>query len=913
MTTPRRLIQFLGVLLFFPLSAAASASQGSTDIPPPICRITFSADGVVDTAALENHLLLKPGDLPDAKKLRQSIENLYARGDIYFIECTAEKTACGLWLEFRLVLKRYFAAFQLHSEQPIKNLSSDLARYFPLGEPFSENRLQRFKTETQKYLSDQGYSPVELATTYYPEPGSSGIRISLSIRSGKRARLGKIAFLGDAAFSEERMQRSSKLKAGRAYSKEKLLAAVEKLKELHVDHGYLAPKISVENAVFAKDGSSVNVTFRVQSGSPFEVSVDGAKISGSKLRELLPIYREADLDVDLLQEGKENLQAYLLRQGFSSADIEFAVRDKPDSAAKQIVYQLKLGQKLVVDRVDVQGLKTLDREDFISIIGKGTPGIRQNKYFTLLGFESAAQRVLDELKARGYLQARYIRRDLTIAERGTVDLDFEIAEGEQSKVRAIVFSGNQQLGREDLSARILLASEKPFSERQLEADRKNLQEYYLEKGYPNSRVQVSWHGDGTHIDIDYLVEEYMRLSISDIMVIGNEKTHLRAIMKNLGFKSNDSLVVKRLFEGEQKLYNTSGFDQVRIRATDQELRNPSQTVIVAVRETQPRVLSFGIGYQDYEGPRGLFELTYLNLGGSLRTGQVRLWGSKINQGIQLNLRAPRPLNKNLESFASIQASRKEEVSFTEQRYGLSVQTLRELSRVNTLAFRYSYEHVDIRDAQVALSEIPRVSQPVNLSSFSTSFINDSRDNPFDPKRGSFSTLNLQVTTPFFRSEAQFVKFFGQSQLYFKLPKRAILVEAFRLGVAKRMDGQDPLLPISERFFAGGSTTLRGFANDEAGPRDAVTDQPVGGNALLINNLELWFPIVSHFGGVLFYDTGNVFSRVADISLRDFTNSMGFGLKFQTPIGPVRFDYGFNLNPIPGKDNQHFFFSFGPIF
>jgi outer membrane protein insertion porin family len=206
-----------------------------------------------------------------------------------------------------------------------------------------------------------------------------------------------------------------------------------------------------------------------------------------------------------------------------------------------------------------------------------------------------------------------------------------------------------------------------------------------------------------------------------------------------------------------------------------------------------------------------------------------------------------------------------------------------------------------------------VSQPVNLSSFSTAFINDSRDNPFDPQRGSFSTLNLQVTTPFFNSTAQFVKFFGQSQFYFRLPKRAILVEAFRLGLATRMDGQDPLLPISERFFAGGVTTLRGFANDEAGPRDPVTDQPVGGNALLINNLELWFPIVSRFGGVLFYDTGNVFSRVADISLRDFTNSMGFGLKFQTPIGPVRFDYGFNLNPIPGKDNQHFFFSFGPIF
>jgi outer membrane protein insertion porin family len=201
------------------------------------------------------------------------------------------------------------------------------------------------------------------------------------------------------------------------------------------------------------------------------------------------------------------------------------------------------------------------------------------------------------------------------------------------------------------------------------------------------------------------------------------------------------------------------------------------------------------------------------------------------------------------------------------------------------------------DSQLGPCEICQIGR------IGTSFIRDRRNDPVNPTRGRSSTTTFQIAGAVLGSELNFTSLFHQSNFYFPV-HRGTLATSFRLGwnhpfgkTAQFAPGQTQQLPATERYFAGGSTTLRGFGLDEARPRSDLELE--GGNVMTIGNIEYRVPLsrapISGLVGAVFYDTGNVFRRLADIRLKEFTHNAGFGLRYLTPVGPARLDFGFNLN------------------
>jgi outer membrane protein insertion porin family/translocation and assembly module TamA len=184
---------------------------------------------------------------------------------------------------------------------------------------------------------------------------------------------------------------------------------------------------------------------------------------------------------------------------------------------------------------------------------------------------------------------------------------------------------------------------------------------------------------------------------------------------------------------------------------------------------------------------------------------------------------------------------------------------------------------------------------IQIARVGASFIQDRRNDPLNPTGGSFYTTTFQVASRALGSEVNFTSLFNQSSFYSPAPG-GVLATSLRLGWNQPF-GPTEQLPITERYFAGGSTTLRGFDLDEAGT----------GNALAIANLEYRVPLpifpISGIGAALFYDTGNAFPKVTAIRFTDFTHTAGFGLRYQTPLGPVRVDFGFNLKPRTQENGQ----------
>jgi outer membrane protein assembly factor BamA len=205
--------------------------------------------------------------------------------------------------------------------------------------------------------------------------------------------------------------------------------------------------------------------------------------------------------------------------------------------------------------------------------------------------------------------------------------------------------------------------------------------------------------------------------------------------------------------------------------------------------------------------------------------------------------------------------------------------------------------------------IPLLSQPVRVGIVSFGWILDRRDDPVEPHKGIYNTVDVGLADHAFGSQINFVRFLARNATYHPIGKKLVLARSTEIGdiTAFHYTG-DPLniIPLPERFFGGGGASHRGFPENQAGPRDPTTGLPLGGTFLLFNQTELRFPLIGdNIGGVLFHDMGNIYSRLSNFSLRqqqrdirDFdymVHAVGFGIRYRTPVGPLRVDLAYSIN------------------
>ena len=271
-----------------------------------------------------------------------------------------------------------------------------------------------------------------------------------------------------------------------------------------------------------------------------------------------------------------------------------------------------------------------------------------------------------------------------------------------------------------------------------------------------------------------------------------------------------------------------------------------------------------------------------------------------------------------------------------------------VSQRTNIAYRYFFRRVDASNLKIEEEEIPLLSQPTLVSGFGVTYARDHRDNAADAKHGSFNTIDASIALKSLGSAASFFRGSFQNSTFTTFGRAFVFARSVRFGVEQTFRGTAEVdIPLPERFFAGGGTSIRGFSLNQAGPRDPVTGFPIGGLALLAFNQELRFPmrlpfVGNRLGGTVFYDAGNVYTDINHISfawkppannnnLPYFSHTIGFGVRYPTPIGPVRVDFGYQLNPphYAGEDfppppappipkefalpHFQFFFNIGPVF
>lgn len=760
------------------------------------------------------------------------------------------------------------------------------------------------------------------------------------------------------------------LKRGKPYSRERLHEASALMKKALAKQRRLASSVKENPPEYDPATNRVAVSFKVQVGPVITVRTTGARLTripllaGRQMRKLIPIYSEGTIDRDLVSEGQRNLIDYFQKKGFSDVKVSTEFQRKPDEIL--VVYDIDRGNKHKVDRIVFRGNNSVSSKDLL-----GQVTVKKSHIWT---HGAVSDKLLKQSRAniealyhdRGYEEVKVTSQ--TVDHEPKIDVSFEIIEGRQTLVEDIEVMGNQHVAHDALAAPrgFELRAGAPFSPRKLAEDRNRMEATYLNRGYLNVEVKTAvdylFH-DPYRVYIKYAIAEQQLVRVNQVLYLGQEHTRTSLIAKTSKITPETPMRRAALLEAESRLYELNIFDWASVGPRKPIIDQTDETALVKVHEAKRNELTYGFGFEishrggnvptgtvalpggggtiglngyqiapsqsTFASPRGLIEYTRRNLFGKAETANASILLSRLDQRFLSTYGQPHFLGSQWKSLTSLSLERNSENPlFTAALGDASLEVERVIStKTNTrLQLRYDFNKTGLSHILVPELVLDQ-DRSVRLSTVSATLIRDTRDKPLDAHRGMFATLNFGITPTALGSSANFTKLFSQYAFY-KPVRSIVIADSIRLGIATPFSGS--FVPTSQLFFSGGGTSLRGFPIDEAGPQHLVPfcnvlqgqsgcvniTVPVGGKELFILNSEARFPlgITKALGGVVFYDGGNVYSAI-NLSnfVNNYSNTIGVGLRYATPIGPVRFDFGRNLNPVTGISPWQYYITVGQAF
>jgi outer membrane protein insertion porin family len=531
-----------------------------------------------------------------------------------------------------------------------------------------------------------------------------------------------------------------------------------------------------------------------------------------------------------------------------------------------------------------------------------------------------------------------------------------VAEGARSSIGTLTFEGNSSIEEARLQVVAGLAPGQPFYEPQTEMAADAIAVEYLNRGYANARVErtLTVNDDRQTVDVAFRVQEGVQVIIDHILIVGNDRTKAEIIERELVLKPGQPLADNDVIESRRRLNSLGLFRRVQIA----DVRHPGQEgrrdVLVTVEEALATTIGGGGGAEvglrlerSAQGglaeeriefaPRGFFEIGRRNLWGKNRSinffsrVSFRPSGGSTTSApdpdaptdssygfneyrVLLTYREPRVFGSTADGLLYGFLEQGVRSSFNFNRRGTRLEIVRRVTPETTLSGRYTLEQTRRFDEKYNKAEeqdIDRVFPEFRLSAVSSALIRSTRDDAIDPTRGTLTTVDASIAARALGSEVGFVEILVKEFFYRQLPGagRVVLAGGATLGLARgsasnladnpdgETDAEQLTVPASERFYAGGDTTVRGFALDRLGTRDTIDQDgfPTGGQGLIILNAELRFPVWGDLGGVGFLDVGNVYQKVSAMNFGELRGSVGLGVRYRSPIGPVRFDVGFKLS------------------
>ncbi len=957
-----------------PKTAPASQAILTSYEGQNVTAIEIAGRPNLDTSKLLPILQQHAGEPFSKEKVDQSIAALRSAGKFDEVQLQVEPEANGVRVLLIAEPAIWFGMFEFPGAERFPYSKLVQVANYPPQAPFNAGDVQKDSDALLRYFQQEGYFEAEVRPQVNLDTEHNLANVRFMVSLNRRAKFGTVVIANttpdEAAKMTKSLQgitarvRGAAIRPGKKYRRGTLTNAQRYLQKRLEKQKRLAAQVKLAGAAYTAETNRADIHFDVNPGPPIDVQVKGAHLWSWTKKSLLPVYQGVGVDPELVQEGREALVSYFQKKGFFdvNVDSDFKKQDSGDS----IVYTITKGKKHKVTGVSVTGNNQLKSPDLMALVTVKKSHLFSPGNYSEQLVRASAKNLTALYQSEGFSNAQVTS---SVSKKdGNLAVAFHVVEGPRDTVSSLRIEGADTFPEAKFAPDGLkLAVGKPYSQKFVEADRASIVAHYLQAGYLTSSFRetatVVSKNDPHHINVVYRIYEGPQVHTQDVVILGRVRTQQRLIDRDVAtIVPGQPLTETQLLTSESQLYNHTGvFDWAEVDPRSQITTQTKEDVLVKVHEAKRNTMTYGIGFEvinrggsipsgtvalpnlppvglpsnfttsqtTYYGPRGTFQYTRNNVRGKGESLSATAFAGRLDQRVAGFYIVPNFRWSKWGATTSILAERDEENPiFSSQVENGSAQLQRFIDRKKQDVFfvRYSFSQTDLTRILIPDLVLPQ-DQHVRLSTIAANLTRDTRDNPLDAHKGMLQSIELDFNASKLGSSVNFAKLIGQAAYYRPTFHKIVWANSIRIGLAQPF--ANSFVPLSEAFFTGGGNTLRGFPLDGAGPQRQVqvcssgssTDcsyiqVPSGGNEQLIINSEarIPVPIKQGLGLVVFYDGGNVFPTVG---FHDFTklytNSVGLGLRYATPVGPVRIDLGHNLNPVPGVKSTQYFVSIGQAF
>ncbi|MBS3818483.1 outer membrane protein assembly factor BamA [bacterium] len=882
---------------------------------PIVSRITFKSEGELTTQGMKELITVKEGNPFSLQEVTKSIKQIYQTGlfsDIQVLKKGREE------IELIFLLTKKFSVRKISISDsgkiPRKKIKKGL---FSLrrGSAFSEYKLKEAEKQVKQLLREEGYFSPEIEMSTEKKPGTSLVDVFLKVESFQKYMIQRINFSGNVILSEKRLKEEMKSEEGERYVPSRLEEDLQRLKQVFSSMDYFWAEIEVEKKDFDQKENKVSLLIKIIPHEKIKIVVRGAQVP---LDLLKPLWEERIFKEWGLEKGEAKIIHHMRKKNYLFAQVSASIQREDHHI--RVIYDIQPGQKYKIGELrfeelnyftPVQLKRELEIARNIPLIG----GVDGARLFEL------PQEIESLYKSHGFTQTRVSLNFNRFQNK--VNPILYVKEGSQKRIESIEIQGASAFSRERILEQIQSTQEGPFYKPRVKKDPERLENFYLQQGFRETEVKVKINRREENLySLLFQIEEGNKVEIENVIINGNVITRDKTILKELLVREGDYARYDLIRKSERRLERLGIFSEIKIEEIP--LSPEKENLLIRVREGERNYASLGLGLETKEEPRsldisqnvirlrGTAELVRSNiLGTAAQLSLVGQFSLKEKRGV-VSWEQPYFLGLPLETFVNAWLEREARKSFSFDRRGVTLTTIKSLSKSDDMVFLTTlrWAQTTLFDLQIEESEVDRQHSPFSSSSISGSFIWDKRDDAYNPEKGYFFSSVLEWAYPLFQAESNFLKSFTKYQQYFPIFSDVRFSLTSRLGLGRGK------IPIHERFFGGGSNSFRGVEFDELGPKDPQSSKPVGGKALFLVNMELTFPLylsLENLHGVVFYDKGNVFAQRKDFSLASLQDAVGAGLRYQTPLGPVRLELGWNLDAPSQEKNMLMFITIGNVF
>ena len=860
---------------------------------------------------------VEPGDTYDPAAVRRSIKRLYALGDFSDIKVDARPEGDGVALTFHLYPRLTVGEVLLSEPNTTsKEVSSLRERLLEEGgisseEPFDARRLDDAASRMVDVLHKKGFLWAEVD----PEARirEAEAQVVFHIQLGQRARLNEIGIHGVSPHVEESLRREIGQKPGSFYDEQTVNKKIDRILKRWKDKGFYEARIDWEAS--PEPPGHVSIDIQAAIGPRVVIEATGAELSQKTLSRLVPIEKETSDSEDLIEESRANIEAYFRDRGYPEASV-LVERELVGQERLTLRFRIETGQHLAVESIRIEGVGEVEEKTVRALLSTRPSSRFRSSPYVPRKWDEDQKGVRSYILHQGYHRAEVSGEvESTDEDPSRVNLLLRIEKGPQAYLESIDLQGAKQIPPSDVLANSRLRVGEIFDASKLIGARERTIRLYRNHGFQQVVVELATELDtsGTRGTASLLIDEGTQTRVDRIIFSGLDETKEQAVRSHVALSPQEPLSSEGLLETRQQLISTGLFRDVSVEVLPRDPATQTSDILIDLKEAPRTTVGYGFGYSERDLARVEGQITRHNILGMNRSVSAFARASFRSNRLFFSYQQPSTFGLDLPSFVTAVREEGERADFKFKRVGVGMQVLKRVSKHQTFFFRYSLEDVDLLEEDPE-NPPPREFSSAFISKVSVSSVTDTRDDPVAPTRGQFRIMDFDLSTKFLGTHSPFIKGLAQQFFYFPLPSDTVFVLALRGGIGKTFrEDRDALLPITERFFAGGANTLRGFPLDEASPISLETGEPVGGNVLMLLNLEFRFPIAKRLGGVVFSDNGNVYRRLQVIRLLNWRYNAGLGFRYETPIGPVRVDYGIKLNPRPGESFGRLHVSLGHPF